>query len=107
MRHFLYSLPALLTGCIWGGVYSLGDRVRSESHSCACEPGGRSEMRPCDEDGAYFCCNDCGARCSARIREAAKPPVPVPMPCEPKDHCKSATSCEAGRCCKSCGHVCL
>lgn len=109
MRRCLFPLLGLLTGCIWGGVYSLGDRVRTEAHSCACEPGGKAGMRPCADDGALFCCNECGARCSARIREAeeqrTKPPIPIPLPC--KEHCQNSATCEAGRCCKVCGHACL
>lgn len=125
-------LVGMLSGCIWGGFYSLisDDEVKAgatlaehEDHSCACVPDKTTKRWYwCDADGTrnrdgdYTCCGEtkpdgstCGKVCPAS-QGRKQPPVPVPLPpdCDYATHCKNTEKCALapGKCCELCHQPC-
>ena len=118
-------LLLLLSGCAAGDMaagVAVVDHVTEEvthehAHNCMCVPDGRTKQWYwCDENGKrdgngeYACCFYCEKNCG-RLRDTAKPPVPVPMPpqCDAETHCKSKESCVVGdhTCCAACHQACF
>ena len=99
-------------------VYHVTDEVTHEhAHNCMCVPDGRTKQWYwCDEngkrdgDGEYACCFYCEKNCG-RMRDTAKPPVPVPLPprCDAETHCRNQESCVVGdhKCCAACHQACF
>lgn len=111
---------ALLTGCLWGGFYSLvsDDKPEAEAeHSCACVPDKTTKRwywcdengKRDDEHGERTCCAICNKVCpAAQGRKPAPVPVPLPPDCDHLKHCRDTEKCAIApdKCCAECHQPC-